>query len=442
MALQSELSETREILQSAIEEAEATNEELQSSNEQLTSSNEELQSANEELQSLNEELHTVNSENQLRIKEISDLNDDLNNYFRSSDIGQVFIDKNLLIRKYTPAATSLINLVDSDIGRPLGHISDNILHSELLMDVKQVLNDGQPVNRTIELEQDQWYQMKILPYLREGRNIDGVVLIFLDITGVKRAERAVNEANQELKESNESLLRSNRELEQFAYITSHDLQEPLRKIQTFANLTELNFDDINAAKKYLDRINKAANRMSLLIKDVLTYSRLTVLPNRNFEVCHLEAALKEVLEDFENLIETKKATIKTHHLHSVQGIPLQIQQLFSNLVSNSLKFCDHEPQIEIMSEKVGREEASRIPGLSERYEYVKITFSDNGIGFEHEYAERIFTIFQRLHTKDKYEGTGIGLALCKRIVENHDGAIFATSVVDCGATFIIYLPSA
>lgn len=442
MALQAELAETREILQRAIEEAEATNEELQSTNEQLISSNEELQSANEELQSLNEELHTVNSENQLRIKEISDLNDDLNNYFRSTDLGQVFIDKNLLIRKYTPAATSLVNLVDSDIGRPLFHISDNILHSELLNDVKQVLHDGQPINRTIELENDAWYQTKILPYLREGKNIDGVVLIFVDITGIKRAEREIKKANQELKELNENLLRSNRELEQFAYITSHDLQEPLRKIQTFANLTELSFHDVSTAKRYLDKINKAANRMSLLIKDVLSYSRLTVSPNGNFEVCDLYQVLESVLEDFEYFIQEKKATIRIHQLHNVKGIPLQLQQLFSNLVSNSLKFCEHDPQIEVRSERVETEEASRIPGLRAQYEYIRVTFSDNGIGFEAEYAEKIFTIFQRLNSKDKYEGTGIGLALCKRIVENHDGAIFATSVVDCGATFIIYLPAA
>lgn len=442
VALQAELAETREILQSAIEEAEATNEELHSTNEQLISSNEELQSANEELQSLNEELHTVNSENQLRIKEVSDLNDDLNNYFRSSEIGQVFIDKNLLIRKYTPAATYLINLVESDIGRPLAHISDNILHSELLNDVKQVLHNGDAINRTIELERDAWYQMKILPYLREARYIDGIVLIFLDITGIKRAERVIKKANQELKELNESLLRSNRELEHFAYITSHDLQEPLRKIRTFANLTERSFHDVNTAKIYLDKINKAASRMSLLIKDVLSYSKLTVSPERNFEVFALNQVFDPVMEDFEHLINEKKATVRIDCVHSVKGIPLQIEQLFSNLLSNSLKFCEQEPQIEVRSEKIEREEASCIPGLREQYEYIKVTFSDNGIGFGVEYAEKIFTIFQRLHSKDKYEGTGIGLALCKRIVENHDGAIFATSVADCGATFIIYLPSA
>lgn len=442
LALQAELAETREILNKAIQEAEATNEELQTSNEQLISSNEELQSANEELQSLNEELHTVNSENQLRIKEISDLNDDLNNYFHSSDIGQVFIDKNLLIRKFTPAATTMINLVESDIGRPLAHISHNMLHLELLNDVKQVIHDGNPINRTIELEREVWYQMKVLPYLREAGNIDGVVLIFLDVTGIKRAELAIKKANQELKELNNSLLRSNRELEQFAYITSHDLQEPLRKIQTFANLTEQNFSDLPTAKRYLDKINKAANRMSLLIKDVLSYSRLTVTPDRNFEVCDLGQVFTSVVEDFEYLINERKASIKVHDLPSVKGIPLQLQQLFSNLLSNALKFCDQEPQIEVRSARISREEASGIRGLSEQFEYIKLMFSDNGIGFEQEYAGKIFTIFQRLNSKDRYEGTGIGLALCKRIVENHDGAIFATSIVNRGTTFIIYLPSA
>lgn len=182
--------------------------------------------------------------------------------------------------------------------------------------------------------------------------------------------------------------------------------------------------------------------MSLLIKDVLSYSRLTVSPDRSFEVCDLNQVVESVIEDFENLIQEKKAAIRIHHLGNVKGIPLQLQQLFSNLVSNSLKFCEQQPQIEIRSEKAEPEEVSRISGLREQYAYIKITFSDNGIGFEQEYAEKIFTIFQRLNSKDKFEGTGIGLALCKRIVENHDGAIFATSIIDCGSTFIIYLPSA
>jgi two-component system, chemotaxis family, CheB/CheR fusion protein len=441
LTLQGELRDTKEILQKAIEEAETTNEELQSSNEELISSNEELQSANEELQSLNEELHTVNAENQLKIKEISELNDDLNNYFRSSDIGQVFVDKTLLIRKYTPAATALINLIESDIGRPINHISNNMAYTGLVADIHHVLKTAEPIVKTIEHDNDVWYQMKILPYLREEKYIDGAVLIFVDITAIKRAEKALEKANSDLKELNDTLLRSNKELEQFAYITSHDLQEPLRKIQTFADLTTKNLGDQTMSQKYLEKINLSAVRMSLLIKDILSYSRLT-LSDERFADINVNELLTTVIEDFELMIEQKKAQIEVAPLHQVKGVPLQLHQLFSNLISNSLKFCDKDPVIRITSEAVSREEVRTVPELNDRNSYVKIKFVDNGIGFEQEYANKIFTIFQRLHHRKLYAGTGIGLALCKRIVEKHQGAIFASSAVDCGATFTIYLPAA
>lgn len=441
LALQAELRETREILNKAIEDAETTNEELQSSNEELISSNEELQSANEELQSLNEELHTVNAENQLRIKEISELNDDLNNYFRSSEIGQIFLDRDLSIRKYTPAVTALVNLIETDIGRPIMHISNNIAYEGLMDDINHVLHYSESVVRTIVVGEGTWYQMKILPYVREGKMIDGVVLVFVDVTQVKRAEKAIEKANVELKQLNESLLRSNKELEQFAYITSHDLQEPLRKIQTFADLTEKNLDDQSSAQKYLDKITKAATRMSLLIKDVLSYSRLTLTKER-FVKTDLRTILKSVIDDFELLIEEANATIHFGELYPVMGVPLQLHQLFSNLLSNSLKFTEKNPRIDIRSEKVNREQAAKIPELSGEFNYVKVIFKDNGIGFEQQYADKIFTIFQRLNHSKLYAGTGIGLALCKRIVENHHGAIFAFSQPECGATFSIYLPAA
>ncbi|HYC86508.1 MAG TPA: CheR family methyltransferase, partial [Chryseosolibacter sp.] len=441
ITLQNELRETKEILQKAIEEAETTNEELQSSNEELISSNEELQSANEELQSLNEELHTVNAENQMKIKEISELNDDLNNYFRSTHIGQVFVDRSLLIRKYTPAATALINLIETDVGRPINHISNNIAYTGLVNDIHHVLKTAESVDKTIEDEHDTCYQMKILPYLREGKYIDGAVLIFVNITAIKKAEKALEKANADLKELNETLLQSNKELEQFAYITSHDLQEPLRKIQTFADLTARNILDQDASKKYLEKINQSAIRMSLLIKDILSYSRLT-LSNESFCDVSLGNLLKSVVEDFELLIEQKQATVIIDVRHIVRGVPLQLHQLFSNLLSNSLKFCERNPEITIVTAPVSAEEVAGIPELSPRNEYIRISFSDNGIGFEQEYATKIFTIFQRLHHRKLYAGTGIGLALCKRIVEKHQGTIFASSKIDCGATFTIYLVAA
>lgn len=437
--LQQELSDTKEVLQKAIEEAETTNEELQSANEELISSNEELQSANEELQSLNEELHTVNAENQLRIKQIIELNDDLNNYFASSDIGQIFLDGNLQIRKYTPQATALVNLIETDIGRPIAHISNNIAYQDLMHDINYVLKTTHPLTKNIQIRNHTWYQMKVMPYLREGRDIDGVVLTFVDITAMKLAEKQLKTANKKLKELNENLLRSNRELEQFAYITSHDLQEPLRKIQTFVDLIQRNPGDDVALNRYLEKITHCASRMSLLINDVLSYSRL-IRTDEPMKETDLNDVLSTVKADFEFRIAEKNAQIRSAHLPVVKGFPLQLQQLFANLISNSIKFCEKPPVVEITWAEVSDNEVKDIRELSGQSQYVKLIFRDNGIGFDQQYAEKLFTIFQRLNHKNAYAGSGIGLALCKRIVENHRGSISASSSPDHGSTFVVYLP--
>jgi light-regulated signal transduction histidine kinase (bacteriophytochrome) len=281
--------------------------------------------------------------------------------------------------------------------------------------------------------------MKILPYLREGRSIDGAVLTFVDITAIKNAEKQVKRANRDLKNLNENLLRSNKELEQFAYITSHDLQEPLRKIQTFVELILKNPTEELVLTKYLDKITNCASRMSLLINDVLSYSRL-IRADESFADTNLNEVLAAVTSDLELLIEQRKVTISNDKLPIVKGIPLQLQQLFSNLISNSIKFSENEPRIEITCENVPHEEVIRRRELNDQREYIKLVFKDNGIGFEQQYADRIFTIFQRLNHKHLYAGTGIGLALCRRIVENHNGMITASSELGRGAIFEVYLP--
>lgn len=439
--LQQELSETKEVLQKSIEEAETTNEELQSANEELISSNEELQSANEELQSLNEELHTVNAENQLRIRQIIELNDDLNNYFASTDIGQIFLDGSLQIRKYTPQATALVNLIESDIGRPIAHISNNIPYEDLMKDIHEVLKTSGIINKNIQISNHTWYQMKVMPYLREGKHIDGVVLTFVDITPMKVAEKQLRKANKKLQDLNDNLLRSNKELEQFAYITSHDLQEPLRKIQTFVNLIQRNQGDQATIDRYLEKISSCASRMSLLITDVLSYSRL-IRTNEQMIETDLNEILETVKSDFEFLIQEKKAEINSENLPLVKGYPLQLQQLVANLISNSIKFCERKPVIDITWEEVSDEQVALMKDLKDDKHYVKVTFKDNGIGFEQQYADKLFTIFQRLNHKTAFAGSGIGLALCKRIAENHRGRIEAFGVPEKGATFVVYLPAA
>lgn len=192
MEMEAELSETRTNLQMAVEEMETTNEELQSSNEELLSANEELQSGNEELQSLNEELHTLNTEHQLKIRELIELNDDLDNYFRSTDIGQIFLDPNLAIRKFNPAAVRMVNLIPADIGRPINHISSNIQYDNLISDIHSVLSDGQIIEKEVRLKNGTNNLMRIMPYTRKDRQSDGVVIAFVDITDITELNNMIS----------------------------------------------------------------------------------------------------------------------------------------------------------------------------------------------------------------------------------------------------------
>ncbi|RRB07270.1 PAS domain-containing sensor histidine kinase [Larkinella rosea] len=252
-------------------------------------------------------------------------------------------------------------------------------------------------------------------------------------------EQMVQQRTRELHESNQVLIKTNHELEQFAYIASHDLQEPLRKIQSFSELLQLNQDDDETKAQYLHKITTSAQRMADLIKAVLNYSRLSNTADR-FVKTDLRQVLEHVETDFELLIEQKQATIRQRGLPVIDAIPMHLNQLFSNLIGNSLKFSTNRPVIDIDAEEVLPSEINRIRGLNKDLPYIHIRFKDNGIGFEPEYAERVFTIFQRLNHSRSFTGTGIGLALCRKIVESHGGIITAESELNQGATFHVYLP--
>lgn len=257
---------------------------------------------------------------------------------------------------------------------------------------------------------------------------------------VKARTIELENANGKLEVVNEKLVRSNSDLEQFAYVASHDLQEPLRKIQIFTEMAEKTVTD-DASTGYFEKIHSSARRMTELIKSVLNYSRLSKT-GEQFEEVDLNLIIENTKTDFELLITEKKAVIKNDTLPVIQGIPLQLNQLFLNLFSNSLKFSSTDPVITISSRILSDKETRDYDFLhGAKVPFVEIIFKDNGIGFEQQYADQIFTIFQRLHDKRSYEGTGIGLALCKKIVENHHGFIAAKSELGKGAAFYIYLPA-
>jgi two-component system CheB/CheR fusion protein len=849
-SLESELLETKNNLQIVVEDLETVNEELQSSNEELLSANEELQSSNEELQSLNEELHTLNTEHQIKIRELLELNDDLNNYFRSTDIGQVFLDADLRIRKFNPASAKMINFIESDLGRPISHISTNIRYDHLLQDIERVSKNNEVIEKEVQLVNGKNVLMRVLPYVTRDKQPDGIVISFVDITTItnlnniirgvfnssmsaiiafqavrsssdvivdfkvltanyaasnflkldesligksllndlpvlvvngmmerylkvvkddatlhvdlymehngfwyevsavkmmdgfvaaftditekKKAEqrlkknytelisvkdnlkrlnaeleekvaertrelslseerfrlvsRATNDAlwdwdfvnnkmwwgeaffkifgyehvgvelnrnfwldkihpddrqvvrdkiysvinstekqwsceyrflredgqyahvldrgyvlhdaqgtpyrmlgsildlselklaesevasnieqrrflaesmplliwttnaqgsvnfvnsqfeiytgipfrnaiadgwlaaihihdqpvlkqiwsealenrtdfqfevkvrtvngdfhwnllrararkdkdgniidwvvtavdiheqkllnetleqkvqqrTQELQEINKALEASNHDLQQFASVASHDLQEPLRKIHMFSKLIRDKFDKqlSSDARTYLDKIMTSASRMKSIITNVLNFSRLSADDN-TFEYINLRNVIDDVADDFEVAIREREAHLDLGDFCEVDIIPGQVRQLFQNLISNSLKFSKPgvPPVIKISCEKITDKNFDSEADDDGRF--CKIVFEDNGIGFDEQFKDHIFGLFHRLHSKDRYEGTGIGLAIVKKIVEKHHGLITVSSEPEAGTKFEFILP--
>ena len=271
---------------------------------------------------------------------------------------------------------------------------------------------------------------------------DGQVIGFSkvtrDLTEKKIAEEKMLAYTAELEIQNS-------ELEQFAFVASHDLQEPLRKIQTFAELIQENYTDEAFVKSYFKKLDNSAKRMAELVKSLLEFSRLSKdgdkdVDNPRIREVDLNTIVTEVKEDFELLIEEKEATVNCGPLPTITGNYIQLGQLFSNLISNSLKFSNTKPVINITSKVVDKKQIPNAPGTLSEGKYNQISFEDNGIGFEQKYDNVIFSLFQRLHGKQDYAGTGIGLALCKKVVENHAGTINANSSLGKGARFDVYLP--
>lgn len=251
----------------------------------------------------------------------------------------------------------------------------------------------------------------------------------------------VQRKTAELQEANRGLERSNGELEQFAFITSHDLQEPLRKIQIFSDILLEKGLSGEGPVPYVEKINAAAKRMQGLIRELLEYARITQ-GKAQFRPVDFSKVLKEVLADFELLISQKKAILHIEPLATIVAIPLQINQLFYNLIGNALKFTRRNtvPVITVKGNKLNEAELQSFSQLIPGVDYYRVQISDNGIGFDQEYADKIFAVFQRLNQQSEYGGYGIGLALCSKVAINHHGIIFANSKPGEGATFSVILP--
>lgn len=263
-------------------------------------------------------------------------------------------------------------------------------------------------------------------------------------TAQKISDRQIAAYQNQLKEQIQRLNVSNDELAQFAYVASHDLQEPLRKITAFSELLNEQYKSTlqGEGQLYLQRISGSAGRMRNLITDLLNYSRVSRA--NAIEDIDLNVAYNQVKDDLEILINEKKAVLTSDMLPVVKGDLSEYRQLFQNLLTNALKFSkdNQAPIINIKVEAANTEDLRKLPDRRSELQYLAIRFEDNGIGFEPEYADKIFVIFKRLHGRDSYEGTGIGLAICKKITEKYGGTIYAQSNPGNGAVFHVILPKA
>ena len=312
-------------------------------------------------------------------------------------------------------------------------VEPNILQSEFYKQCIKTLETGEPtITRYLTEFSKRWLEVTI-----SKLDDDHLIAIFTDVTKIHEAELKQQQLIEELRRSNEHL-------EEFTWAASHDLKEPIRKVQILTDiLKETMKEHFNEdGKKVLEKIENAAKRMMLLVNDLLAYSRIGGANIHSDEI-DLNEKLNLILTDLDVMIREKNAAIILHPLPTVKGFRMQLHQLFQNLIINSLKYCKPgvPPLIEISSTAVtGLTSGLKVATQCADKEFYKITVRDNGIGFPEEYANVIFAMFQRLHNGKEYSGSGIGLSIAKRVVENHGGYIGAESKPGEGAVFHVLLP--
>ena len=304
---------------------------------------------------------------------------------------------------------------------------DERIMSQRISETIEEVNVAGSVHRIVEVVK--------APVVGDDGEVIGLLGLFSDITERKLAESSLRDLTGRLE-------RSNRELQDFAYVASHDLQEPLRKISVFGDRLRTKYavslgED---GRDYLERMLKAATRMQSLINDLLTFSRLAT-KHRPFVRVDLTQVVRDVIGDLEARIEQLHGEVQVGPLPTIEAEPLQMRQLLQNLIGNALKFSrPGEQPIVRVTASTFQESVPEAPRNSPPLQMLELRVTDNGIGFDEKYLDRIFNVFQRLHSRAEYEGTGMGLAIARRIAEHHRGQITAESKPGEGATFIVKLP--
>ncbi|MFM2055932.1 MAG: hypothetical protein RLY71_317 [Pseudomonadota bacterium] len=401
--LEAELRYAREHLQATVEELETTNEELQATNEELMASNEELQSSNEELHSVNEELYTVNKEYEDKIDELTQLSEDIENLLESSQIGTVYLDTQLRVRKFTPAVARQFNLLAQDVGRPIAHLSRNIEFDNFSETLLQVLHSGEPMQGDVRHQDGSWYLMRVHPYRHKSNAIGGLVVTFVDIQALKLASA--------------NLIRRNADLQGFAYSVSHDLREPVRMILSFSQLLEKKYSALPEANEkdnlYLEQIRSSSRRLTAMLDSILAYARVDSQGNQMAQV-PLGRALEAAWARHEQAGRTKDAVLQADdNLPEVWADEAQLVGVFFELLQNAFKFRSATaPLIRVRAEARGND-------------LWRIEVSDNGIGIAADRCEVAFEMFKTLQERDAYPGLGAGLAIVRRTIERHGGQVHA-----------------
>jgi two-component system CheB/CheR fusion protein len=434
--LERELQRTREQLQATIEHSEtsteelkASNEELQAINEELRSATEELETSKEELQAINEELTTVNAELKAKVEETGKINDDLQNLVMANDIGTIFVDRNLAIKRYTPRAADVFSIIATDIGRSLLDITHRLEYDKLADDAAEAFGALRLIERELRSTDGRWYLARILPYRTTENRIDGAVLSFIDITSRRTAEERLRNVGQA------SVDEVERRRDEFLAVVSHELKHPLNLITASTELIGRSAEARKNATiaRAADTIRRTVLGQAQIIDDLLDMSRLRTgklsitrrpvdLKEVVHRICHTmqdEAERKDI--DFRLAVPDEPV--------SVHADLTRVEQVVWNLVSNALKFTDGDGKISVQ--------------LTQDEHYATLRVTDNGIGIDPDALPNIFEMFKQSRSSASAirGGLGIGLSLVKDLVSVHGGEVHANSDgIGHGATFTVKLP--